>query len=150
MKTQKSTINTLTELNKVAKELVESSETPNTLLLSGKLGSGKTTFAKAFMSYLGFNPNLVKSPTFSLINKYKTENNKNYFHVDLYRLESLDPIIFNEIEEIISDSSNSILIEWPEILLENKSLFKNRNYYHLTFDYLPGGDRTLEIEIKSN
>src|SRR6202163_547387 len=55
--------------------------------LSGDLGAGKTTFARAMIRYLAENPNIpVPSPTFTLIQTYDLPRFP-VVHADLYRLE---------------------------------------------------------------
>ncbi len=87
-------------------------------LLNGHLGAGKTTFTKRLLQHLG-SPNLVDSPTFSLINTYRWNDESGeqiVYHLDLYRLESTDEVLDIGLDEII-DSGNLVLIEWPEVAL---------------------------------
>lgn len=91
------------------------------LALSGNLGSGKTTFLQGFAKGLGIKQRII-SPTFILMRQYKTGSKnqeagiRNFYHVDLYRLEKnvereLVNLGFNE---IISDPENVIAIEWAD------------------------------------
>jgi len=59
--------------------------TPVTILLSGELGSGKTTFLNGFSEGLGIVENL-QSPTFALEHRHTTANGLPFLHIDLYRL----------------------------------------------------------------
>lgn len=60
---------------------------PGDLLnLNGNLGAGKTLFVKGVGEALGIAPDVVTSPTFSIINEYEGEKTPLY-HFDLYRLE---------------------------------------------------------------
>ena len=76
--------------------------------LEGKLGSGKTTFIKAFAKGLGIRRRLT-SPTFVLMKKYK-----NLYHIDCYRIKSYKDILALDFQEIISNPKNIIIIEWAE------------------------------------
>ena len=81
--------------------------------LLGPNGAGKTTFAKGFVKGMDFNE-LVTSPTYNLIETIET-NNFIIYHVDLYRIESLNQILELELhEKPIIDKPYIYLIEWPE------------------------------------
>src|SRR5665213_138996 len=54
---------------------------------SGELGAGKTTFITALCKELKV-AEIVTSPTYSIIQEYRTSDNKTIFHIDLYRLKS--------------------------------------------------------------
>ena len=84
----------------------------NIILLYGDLRSGKTTFIKGILK--GFNfPGEVTSPTFSLINGYEADNK--VIHIDCYRETEIKRWINIGIEDYFN-SSNIVIIEWPEIL----------------------------------
>lgn len=81
------------------------------ILLGGDLGSGKTTFARAFLRCLASDPALeVPSPTFTLVQGY-TFGTRQVAHLDLYRIagaEELDELGLDELGQSI------LLVEWPE------------------------------------
>jgi tRNA threonylcarbamoyladenosine biosynthesis protein TsaE len=81
------------------------------VLLIGNLGAGKTTLAKGILSGLGAaEPDEVASPTFTLIHEYGAGR---AYHVDLYRLDTLQQVATLGLEEIL-DREAVILIEWGE------------------------------------
>ena len=82
-----------------------------TIFLNGNLGSGKTTFTRGILRGLGYN-NVVKSPTYNLVEFYKFSELYLY-HFDFYRFN--DPIEWEEAGFREYFNANSIcLIEWPE------------------------------------
>ena len=81
------------------------------IALTGDLGAGKTTLAKAIASGLGVNE-AVTSPTFTLINEYKSGRLPLY-HFDLYRLETEDEFQNLGYEEYFFGSGVSI-VEWAD------------------------------------
>ena len=81
------------------------------VLLSGDLGSGKTTMIRAIGAELGI-PG-IKSPTFAIESIYRlNQKNTNLIHADLYRLDNCAPAVM-QLEEYIEDGS-IVLVEWGE------------------------------------
>ena len=84
--------------------------------LYGEMGAGKTTFAHAFCETLEV-VDPVSSPTFSIINTYTTSNGVAVYHLDLYRLNSVEEAFSAGVEEVLY-SGCYCLVEWPEKALE--------------------------------
>lgn len=81
--------------------------------INGKLGSGKTTLAKSLLKLLGVSDHIINSPTFSLMHEYRSADMRSkIYHMDLYRIVQLDPILKQELQEIIS--SSIVVVEWPK------------------------------------
>lgn len=77
--------------------------------LNGELGAGKTQFVKGLARGLGITDR-VHSPTFALLNSYGG-GRLPLFHLDLYRLETVEQIVSAGLEEYFSPSGISV-IEW--------------------------------------
>lgn len=84
------------------------------VFLRGDLGAGKTTISRHIISVLLGKTTPVKSPTYIYYNKY----GENIYHFDLYRLQSYDDFVNIGGEEILDNTDNICLIEWPELLLD--------------------------------
>lgn len=101
----------LDQIDEVAEALIKNLKF-STILFYGDLGAGKTTLIKTLVKRLGSADN-VSSPTFSLINEYKTDAGASIFHLDLYRLKDENEAYDIGIEELLETDSLK-LIEWPQ------------------------------------
>ncbi len=96
---------------RIAARLAVCLSSPLVLTFSGEIGAGKTTLIRAMLRSLGVRT-AIKSPTFSLIESYQT-NQMHIHHFDLYRIQDeteLDYIGFRDYFE----SDAVCCIEWPE------------------------------------
>lgn len=101
----------LDELNQVAKKIIL--EKPNKVILfHGNMGIGKTTLIKALSKELGVT-DATSSPTFSLVNEYKANDNLMVYHFDMYRLKSEIEALDMGIDDYLY-SGNWCFIEWAE------------------------------------
>ena len=106
----------LEEIKKISSFIIKNSIT-NCYFFKGKVGAGKTTLIKQICHELGCNEN-VNSPTFSLINEYVGKS-RLIIHMDLFRLKNKEEVVDLGILEYLDKINNLLIIEWPEILLEN-------------------------------
>ena len=83
--------------------------------LSGELGAGKTAFTKTVAHALGVEE-IVTSHTFVLEKNYPLSGQlfKRLIHIDAYRLEKGEDLAPLGFDELMQDSGNLILLEWPE------------------------------------
>jgi tRNA threonylcarbamoyladenosine biosynthesis protein TsaE len=100
------------DLPEVAAELLKTHPMGRVFAIYGKMGAGKTTFIKAFCTYLGVTET-VNSPTFALVNQYITRDGENIFHFDFYRIKKIEEVLDIGYEDYFY-SNNFCLIEWPE------------------------------------
>ncbi len=86
-------------------------------LLYGEMGAGKTTFTQGFAQGLNINHKII-SPTFILMRQYPIPGNKLgfFYHLDLYRLDTVTQIEALGLREIFDNPHNIILIEWADKL----------------------------------
>jgi N-acetylmuramate 1-kinase len=96
----------------LARELVMSLRAGDLVTLSGDVGAGKSTFARAMIRELAEDAELeVPSPTFTLMQVYDTPRFR-VVHADLYRVKHASELAELGWEEAAEDAL--VLVEWPE------------------------------------
>ena len=106
----------LDEITNVAKQILATPSLKKVITFHAQRGAVKTTLIKELVKELGVRDN-SSSPTFSLVNEYRTFEGEIVYHFDLYRLKSVEEAYDFGIEEYLDNGFLSI-IEWPEIYEE--------------------------------
>ena len=92
----------------VARALAAKLKAGDVIALSGPLGVGKTTLARALIGALGHQGD-VPSPSFAIVQPYE-ELQPPVWHVDLYRIENAA-----ELDELgLASTDAALIVEWPE------------------------------------
>jgi tRNA threonylcarbamoyladenosine biosynthesis protein TsaE len=107
-------IKSLSDINHIAARFIQAHPADRIFAFYGSMGAGKTTFIKALceeMQVLDY----VTSPTFALINEYKTEKDNTIFHFDFYRIKNIDEAYDLGYEDYFY-SGEYCFIEWPELI----------------------------------
>ena len=95
----------------LAQKMIDDPSIPRFVALYGDLGVGKTAFVRGFVSV--WSPSsAVRSPTFSLVNEYRSPRGT-VFHFDLYRVEDEDDLISIGYEDYLN-RRGVCLVEWSE------------------------------------
>lgn len=129
----------LDQIDDVASKIINNVKS-NIMLFYGEMGVGKTTLIKSITKKIGVF-DVVSSPTFSLVNEYKTKDGKTVFHFDFYRINNENEALDMGVEEYF-DSDAIILVEWPE-KIEN---ILPHNVVSIYISYLADSTRMLEIK----
>ena len=119
------------ETERFGAELGQKLRPGDVVLVSGELGSGKTTFVRGACRALGVG-GPVTSPTFTIGHLY--DGDVEIAHLDLYRLSEIDPAI---LEDYVTPDRIAF-VEWPAAL-ENAT-------HRVTLEHAGGDRRTIEIE----
>ena len=99
-------IDSLSELERVAEEVIDSLEGRSVVAFCGAMGAGKTTLISAIMRVLG-SEDTVTSPTFALVNQYSTASADTVYHFDFYRINRIEEVFDMGYEEYFYSSGRS-------------------------------------------
>ena len=131
----------LQDLDRAAEEFLKGIGEHRLIALYGSRGAGKTTFPPAVCKRLGVQEDAVSSPTFSIVNEYRTGLGEPMYHFDFYRIERLEEAYDIGLYDYL-DSGCLCLMEWPENiedLLPEETL-------KVRIAVNPDGSRTLSWE----
>ncbi len=143
-------IDNLEETNLLATIISSHTIEGDIITLNGDLGTGKTAFAKSYITNLIESDEDVTSPTFNIQQIYSNNNDDvNIHHYDLYRLNSLE----DAIEVGINDSLFNVttIIEWPEIIekiIPNNNVSGDRLDITISYTLPPHNKSDTERAIK--
>jgi tRNA threonylcarbamoyladenosine biosynthesis protein TsaE len=127
----------LTEIDKIAGQLLSAHGDKKVWALEGGMGTGKTTLVYALCGALGV-VDVVSSPTFPVINEYRTADGQTVYHIDLYRLKDAEEAINTGVEDCLY-SGHRCFVEWPGRAME---LFDDQTL-HLILEALADGRRRI-------
>jgi tRNA threonylcarbamoyladenosine biosynthesis protein TsaE len=132
---------TLDAINTTAVDFLNILEKSKVIALYGEMGAGKTTFVNAVYTAMNVK-DTVGSPTFSIINEYRTDDGNIIYHMDLYRLKDEEEAIAAGVEDALY-SGNTCFVEWPEkipgLLPENA--------VHCYLQTVGNNERNLKINL---
>ena len=103
----------LKDIDSAAERFLQETQGNRIIAFYAPMGAGKTTFTSAICRRLGVREDAVSSPTFSIVNEYRTSDRESVFHFDFYRIGKLEEAFDIGFYDYI-DSGCLCLIEWPE------------------------------------
>ena len=103
------------------------------------MGAGKTTFTKAVCECLGVE-DVINSPTFAIVNEYRSDSGELIYHFDFYRIKKLEEVYDMGYEDYFY-SGALCFIEWPELVEE----LLPGNTVKVTIEENEDGSRTVRF-----
>ena len=107
-------ITSLEQIHDAARQFVEAMGDNTVFAFYGKMGAGKTTFIKAVCECLGVE-DVINSPTFAIVNEYRSGSGELIYHFDFYRIKKLEEVYDMGYEDYFY-SGALCFIEWPELV----------------------------------
>lgn len=107
-------IKSLDTIADAAQEFVKQMGDNTVFAFHGEMGAGKTTFIKAICEALGVE-DVINSPTFAIVNEYRSETGELIYHFDFYRIKN-ESEAFDFGYEDYFYSGGLCFIEWPELV----------------------------------
>lgn len=109
-------INSLDGIADAARQFVDAMGENKVFAMFGPMGVGKTTFIKAVCEVFGVQ-DTITSPTFAIVNEYRTDSGEQIFHFDFYRIRKVEEAYDMGYEDYIYSGAVCFL-EWPELIEE--------------------------------
>ena len=109
-------ITSLDNIHEVARQFIAAMGDNTVFAFYGKMGAGKTTCIKAVCECLGVT-DVINSPTFAIVNEYRSESGELIYHFDFYRIKKLEEVYDMGYEDYFY-SGALCFIEWPELVEE--------------------------------
>ena len=103
----------LEDLERAAREFLKEIGDRTLVAFYAPMGAGKTTFTTAVCKVLGVQEDAVSSPTFAIVNEYRSGEGQPVFHFDFYRIENPAEALDSGLYDYL-DSGYLCLMEWPE------------------------------------
>ena len=135
------TIKDLSGIDAAAREFLSQLGSRNLVAFHAPMGAGKTTFITALCRVLGVREDAVSSPTFAIVNEYRSPSRGSIFHFDFYRIEKPSEALDIGFYDYI-DSGCLCLMEWPENIGE----ILPEETLHVHISVLPDESRVISWE----
>jgi tRNA threonylcarbamoyladenosine biosynthesis protein TsaE len=132
---------TLDQIQDIASKLLAETPSYKVFAFHGEMGAGKTTFIHALCEAMNIS-DVVTSPTFSIINQYKTKDGQTVYHMDIYRIKDENEAINAGVEDCLY-SGNTCLVEWPE---KTADIFPD-NTLHIYITSIDDNTRKLKYNL---
>lgn len=132
------------EINKAVELLLGYFDKCSVFTFVGDLGAGKTTLIKMLLKEVGVK-DIITSPTFAYMCKYKNSKDQYFYHFDLYRMHSADEFFNAGFDELLYRPNSWSFIEWPEIIIP----YLKEKICTISIEHFDEDKRLLTYSIKA-
>jgi tRNA threonylcarbamoyladenosine biosynthesis protein TsaE len=136
-------IASLSDIRLAAQSFIQMMGDHTVFAFYGEMGTGKTTFIKAICEELGVKE-VINSPTFAIVNEYRSETDELIYHFDFYRINKIEEAFDFGYEDYFYCGA-LCFIEWPEKI--DEILPNDCVSVHIITN--SDGSRTVDIKIQS-
>lgn len=134
----------INHLPEAARAFVEQIDQHTIFAFYGKMGAGKTTFIKAICQALGVTTDVVTSPTFSIVNEYRSDTTGELiYHFDFFRIRRLEEVYDMGYEDYFYCGA-LCFVEWPELIEE----LLPEDAVHVHIEEQVDGSRVISDEVR--
>ena len=111
------------------------------IAMRGEMGVGKTAFTRGFASHFGISG--VKSPTYTVVNEYRSRDGVRIYHFDMYRITDGDDLYSVGYDDYV-EADGYCIAEWSE----NVEEFLPSDAIYVTVSRTPDGECGRRIQIE--
>jgi tRNA threonylcarbamoyladenosine biosynthesis protein TsaE len=137
-------IHSLQQIDQASARFLEITGDNRKFAFTGAMGSGKTTLINAICRQLG-TVNRVTSPSFALVNEYRTRSGEVIFHFDFYRIKSIEEAFDLGYEEYFY-SNAWCFIEWAEKAAE----ILPDDFVRVNIEVLKDNTRQVRVQLAAS
>ena len=139
---QKHTYTSLSDTRKIAEAFAHTLAIGDVVAFLGGMGAGKTAFTRYALSALGITAR-VQSPTFAIVNEYKTPDGTQIYHFDMYRISSDADLESTGYFDYLDRKDNILFVEWSENI--TVSIPEHRRLRRIKIETLSETEREITI-----
>jgi tRNA threonylcarbamoyladenosine biosynthesis protein TsaE len=133
----------LSDINKTAEKMWSIGRAYKIWAFHGGMGCGKTSFIHSLCKLLQVE-DVISSPTFAIVNEYRSNVYGTIYHMDWYRLKDEEEAMQAGIEDCLT-SGNICLIEWPE----KASGLLTDNVLHIYISMIDENTRKVHVQTSN-
>ena len=118
------------------------------------MGVGKSALARQLIQILASGTQTQGSPTFPLVQEYRSDSGFPIYHIDLYRLKNEDELNDSGIGEQIDSDEALVIVEWGSLFLDFLKPYwtrvRKKRVFRVWISIEDSASRNYKIEVLSD